>query len=681
MEFITQFFRTYFLNTLTLSQWAILLLVPPAIIALYFLKLRRQPLQVPSTYLWSRAIEDLHVNSLWQRLRKSLLLLLQLLLVGLLIFTLVRPGWKGTELLGSRLIFMIDTSASMSASDVSPTRLDSAKQQAIALIEQMRTGDVAMVLSFSNAAKVEQTFTDNRRLLRQKVELISATNRGSDLSEALRAASGLANPGQTGDRNDARDVQTAEAQPATMYLFTDGGVPPVQEFRMGNLDAQHIKIGTAAPRNIGIVAFSTDANPEKPDQIQAFARVENYGDEPEKAVATLYLDNAELDSQNVEVPPRNPENKLPGSAGVRFDMDSIENGVLRLELDIKDQLLLDNKASTVVNLPQPAKVLLVTPGNDSLEIALATEEATKMAAVVTKPPSYLEDKVYLDAAADSTFDLIIYDQCAPKQMPNCNTLFIGRLPPAEGWKAGPKAFPTIVRDVNQLHPLSQLLAMDNVQILEGTPLMPPPGSTQLMGAYVGQGDAAEFSTVYAIGPRAGYEDAVLGFEIISADDKGNATVNTDWSIRRSFPVFVLNAVKYLGGVRTGLAMPSIKPGAAATIRSLTPVPVVTVRSPRGEQFQVDKEAQNRYVFTRTEDLGVYEVREGSGQKVSQKLAVNLFDPRESNLFPNDLTIDEVKIEAQTGKAVSRKELWRWLLLGAIGLLVFEWYVYNRRVYL
>lgn len=679
MDFFTQFFRNYFLNTLTLSQWAILLLVPPAIIALYFLKLRRQPLQVPSTYLWSRAIEDLHVNSLWQKLRQSLLLLLQLLLIFLLLFTLIRPGWKGTELLGSRLIFMIDTSASMSASDVSPTRLDSAKQQAIALIEQMKTGDVAMVLSFSNVAKVEQTFTDNRRLLRQKVELISATNRGSDLSEALRAASGLANPGQTGDKENPNDVQTAEAQPATMYLFTDGGVPPVQKFRLGNLEARHVKIGTEKPRNIGIVAFSTDANPDKPGQIQAFARVENYGDEPEKAVATLYLDNTELDSQNVEVPPRSTENKLPGSTGVRFEMESIENGVLRLELNIKDQLPLDNKASTVINLPQPAKVLLITPGNDALEIALATDEATKMAAVVVKPPSYLEDKAYLDAAADGTYDLVIYDVCTPKQMPNCNTLFIGRLPPVEGWKAKPKSFPVIVRDINQLHPLSQMLAMDNVLIIEGTPLLPPPGSTQLMGAYIGQGADAEFSNVYAIAPRAGYEDAVLGFEIISAGEKGGS--NTDWSIRRSFPVFVINAVKYLGGVRTGLAMPSIKPGAAATIRTLTSVPVVTVRSPRGEQFTVPKEAQNQYVFTRTDDLGVYEVREGSGDKVTQKLAVNLFDPRESNLLPDDVKIEDNKVDAQAGKAVSRKEMWRWLLLGAIALLVFEWYVYNRRVYI
>src|SRR5882724_5136564 len=82
----------FFQNTLTPWQWGLLALVPPAIIALYFLKLKRQPLEVPSTYLWSRTIEDLHVNSLWQRLRQSLLLLLQLLLIALIALTSPRPG-------------------------------------------------------------------------------------------------------------------------------------------------------------------------------------------------------------------------------------------------------------------------------------------------------------------------------------------------------------------------------------------------------------------------------------------------------------------------------------------------------------------------------------------------------------------------------------------------------------
>src|SRR3954462_1609614 len=146
----------FFYNTLSPWQWGLIALVPPAILALYFLKLKRQPLEVPSTYLWSRAIEDLHVNSLWQRLRQSLLLFLQLLLVAVIMLTLLRPGWSGTKLEGKRFVFLIDTSASMSATDIAPSRLDKAKRQAIDFIDQMEPGSAAMVISFSNVAKVEQ---------------------------------------------------------------------------------------------------------------------------------------------------------------------------------------------------------------------------------------------------------------------------------------------------------------------------------------------------------------------------------------------------------------------------------------------------------------------------------------------------------------------------------------------
>src|SRR3954468_11606988 len=132
----------FFQNTLAPWQWALLAIVPPAIVALYFLKLKRQPLEVPSTYLWKKSIEDLHVNSLWQRLRKNLLLLLQLLLVLFVILALLRPTWQGSMLKGDRTIFLVDNSASMGATDVKPTRLDEAKRRVDELIGQMRSGDV-----------------------------------------------------------------------------------------------------------------------------------------------------------------------------------------------------------------------------------------------------------------------------------------------------------------------------------------------------------------------------------------------------------------------------------------------------------------------------------------------------------------------------------------------------------
>lgn len=681
------------LNTLLWWQWGLLALIPPAIIALYFLKLKRQPLAVPSTYLWSRAIEDLHVNSLWQRLRQSLLLLLQLLLILLLAMTLLRPGTKGTELINKRHIFLIDVSASMSATDVGPSRLDEAKKQVKALIDQMTTNDQAMIITFSSKAVPIQSYTSDRRLLRTKVELIEPTIHTSDLNEAVRTASGLANPGSTGDPNNPADQNAAEAMPATLYIFSDGGFAPLKDFRLGNLTPEYNRMGNpAALANVAIVAFGTDSNPDKPGKLEVFGRLENYGRETAKVEAALFINGTLADVSQVEISGRevkvvrdektNAEIEVaqaPGTAGVRFELPLTEelekNGILRLAIDAKDSLAVDNQAYTIVSSPRPAKVLYVTTGTDeAMQLALNTEECRKFGQVAMVEPKYLDDKDYQAKSADGFWDLVIFDRCAPKQMPNCNTLFIGSKPPGDAWKAAEKQGPPILSDVDQVHPLTQQMKMDDVIVAEGTPLKGPPGTTVLLDFDVGP--------LYAVAPRAGYEDAVLGYPIYGVEPDGKVYSNTNWPKRRSFPVFVLNAVKYLGGVKTSTDVPSVKPGMPAVLRAAMPVPKLVVETPRKDRFDVPRETQNTYVFSRTDEIGVYDVREGTGQQVNQKFVVNLFDQRESDIWPEEaLTLPHEEIRASAVKQSVRQEYWKWLLLGAICLLIFEWYVYNRRVYL
>src|SRR5436190_14397901 len=118
----------------------------------------------------------------------------------------------------------------------------------------MKPRDTAMLISFSNVAKVEQAFTDNRQQLRRKIELIEQTNRPSDLSEALRAASGLANPGQSGDPNNPIDIKTAEAQPADLYILTDGGFASVPAFKLGNLTPEYVQQAGVTQKNVAVVA-------------------------------------------------------------------------------------------------------------------------------------------------------------------------------------------------------------------------------------------------------------------------------------------------------------------------------------------------------------------------------------------------------------------------------------------
>ena len=98
--------------------------VPPLIILLYFLRLKRKPMAVPSTFLWKKSVEDLHVNRLMQWLRRNVLLLLQLLTVLTFLYAALGPRTHGAVSGGRHYILMIDNSASMNATDVKPTRLE-----------------------------------------------------------------------------------------------------------------------------------------------------------------------------------------------------------------------------------------------------------------------------------------------------------------------------------------------------------------------------------------------------------------------------------------------------------------------------------------------------------------------------------------------------------------------------
>ena len=108
----------------------------PVIVALYFLKIRRPTRVVPALHLWPNQIRDRQANVPWQRLRPSWLLLLQLLAAALLVGAALQPVLPVGAALARHTIVLVDSSASMQATDVKPTRLAEAKRQAGALIDQ-----------------------------------------------------------------------------------------------------------------------------------------------------------------------------------------------------------------------------------------------------------------------------------------------------------------------------------------------------------------------------------------------------------------------------------------------------------------------------------------------------------------------------------------------------------------
>jgi hypothetical protein len=705
----------FFYNTLSPWQWALLALVPPAIIALYFLKLRRQPLEVPSTYLWKRTIEDLHVNSLWQRLRQNLLLFLQLLLIGLAMFALLRPGWQGTKLAGDRFIFLVDNSASMSAADVesSANRLEEAKKLTGNLIDQMEPGMTAMIISFADTPQVVQEFTDNRRLLRERLATIEPSERGTDLRGALELADGLANPGRITTQEGGAEIDVVEAQPATLYILSDGRFEDVKNFALGNLGGGnpkdpddkpiYIPIGSMDAVNLAITAFSTRRSDAKPEERQAFVQVSNFTEAAQSAVVEIQLDGSFLDAKEVDVP-------AGESAGVVFPLADAQAGKLTAQLKYelatptkRDVVAQDDKGYAALNDSDPGRVLVVTPGNVAVEVVLATQRAGRLANIQVKQPEYLETPEYARETEGGTYDLVIYDQCQPKKMPRADTLFVGRLPPISTWhkqndlstaendsdaKAAPPNEPEVVAlpqliDWDRSHPLLSNVELANVDVGDSIVLDPPSGATVLIDSTAGP--------IAAIAPRDAYQDAVLGFEIVGKDKDGDIAYNTNWPRRLSFPTFWLNALEYLAGGTEEAEMASVRPGRPVQLRAAGNVKELTVVDPNGKQFTVPRTAEDIFQFHDTSRLGVYEVRQTN--QLIDRFAVNLFDRQESNVRlqpsqdgegntvrPSDIRIGNVDVAASLGRTPTRKEAWKIVLTCALAVLVIEWYIYNRRVY-
>ncbi|MBX9789142.1 MAG: VWA domain-containing protein [Pirellulales bacterium] len=651
-------------NPLTWWQWSVLATVPPAIVLLYFLRLRRAPQEVPSTYLWLKSIEDLHVNSLWQRLRRSLLLFLQLLLVGLLALALLGPSWRASTLHGGRYVFLIDTSASMAATDVSPTRLDEAKRRVAALIDEMDSGDVAMIVSFADQARVEQPFTDNHYELERRLKAIEQTSHRTSIVEALNVAAGLAGATRTGIDADPGNGERPAAQPrAQMFIFSDGKFADAPKATLAGVEPILQTVTGDEPRNVAITQFDARRQENARDAWQVFARLENFSVAPLPVQLELYVDDELADAQQVNVAVDKP-------TGVAFDLPDTETARLELRAKTGDHLAVDDRAWAVIDPPRRAKVVVVskTP-NEPLEFALSTESGQQLAETTYQSAAWLETPDYRSTAAAGQFDLCIFDRCQPPEMPQANTLFLGALPPeTTGWKVEAVADVPQIIDTDRAHPLMQLLELGDVLVREATPLVPPPGGTVLMHSSAGP--------LLAIAPRQSYEDAVLAFPIF--DD---AQVPTNWPLRLSFPLFVLNALEYLGGRGLDVASrETIRPGDAVVLEQVRTAREIDVKNPLSKQVRVDRADAARPKYDATDQLGVYEVL--ADGKLAERFSVNLFDSAESDIRPRaQAAVKLGQAEIQEGQAtgVSRRYAWKYLLLVTLVVLLGEWYTYHRRV--
>lgn len=334
----------------------------------------------------------------WQKLRKSLLMFLQIAAAVLIVLSLsglaINTGGGDSE----SVILVIDCSLSMSSTDVRPTRLDAAKNDAIRYVDGLSKNSRVTVVSISKSADLLLYASESKSDIKSTIQAIEPTFSPMDAEKAAELLLSL----------KKQDSQ------ALIVLFGDKPVNPgSEEIQFSDYRKQN--------DNYAIIRFT---HTSVGDSISAMSTIRNQSDKDAAISVSLYGDESFLDSQLVSI----------GAGQTRTiwwrDIPDTVNSLLCV-IDTEDILDKDNQAYDTVYRDEPARVLLVTGGNIFLEKVLSLMKNVELTR--TRPGELAEYKGY---------GLYIFDGTVPETLPQDGNLVIfapveNRLFQVGGWMDTP----------------------------------------------------------------------------------------------------------------------------------------------------------------------------------------------------------------------------------------------------
>ncbi len=655
-------------------------LAVPALLLFYFLKLRREEAAVSSTLLWKQAVQDLQVNSPFQRLRNNLLLWLQLLALLIAALCLWQPVMRWAKTEETTTILLMDQSASMATVEADGrTRLEHAKEQARTYIDNLDEASKAMIIAFSDRARVVSPFDTDKAKLTQQINDLEQTTSASRLGEAIELAETYGTR-QIISLAGGKDMPAvAPTDPADLMLFSDGRIEDADEvvLRRGNM--RLCRIGETAD-NVGIIRFMARRNFDRPEQLSLFAQVANYGPQPMTTDLELRLDGRTETVTEVQLAAapqgdRAPSTRpgaadeetptpTPEEAGavrrVSFDVSFDRGGVVELLLPRRDALATDNRAWLVVEPPRRVDVLLVSAGRNYF-LRHGLNSAVPRTCDVVEPEVFESRRAELAPDGRMRYDVVVMDRYAPDDLPQGNYLFFGAVPKIEGVSDAGEVEGQYIYDWDEQHPVLRYVVLNYLRVAKWRRMKMPEHAVPLV--------EGEDTTVVASLSARDSRFLIVAFNLY----------DSNWPLQETFPVFMRNAIRYLAESITGGPAQSLSPGSALVI----PVPAgadsVTVTRPDGQTDRIDAEDRATAYYPNTQRPGVYRVEpseEGYGA-----FAVNLLNPTESNVRPHEsFHVGAEEVVSASSIRRENKPLWPWLLLAGLVILVLEWLVYNRRMF-
>src|SRR5438270_12276590 len=109
----------------------------PVVILFYLLTRKRVVKLVSSTFPWQKFLAETQASAPFQKLRKNWLLILQIILLALTVLALSRPFFRTRAKPAELRVIILDTSASMQATDESPSRSEKASSDALNWVDRL----------------------------------------------------------------------------------------------------------------------------------------------------------------------------------------------------------------------------------------------------------------------------------------------------------------------------------------------------------------------------------------------------------------------------------------------------------------------------------------------------------------------------------------------------------------
>lgn len=621
---------------------------------------------VPTLRFWPAAEPERTERARLRRPPLSVLLLLQLLVVGLIAAGLTRPATArslaGLDLRAApqHLIVLLDGSTSMSAVDANAgsSRYEAGRARALEEVQDLREGDIAtLVVLGTRTVTIEATDSGGFATLRDRLAALPQPGGRADLTAALTLTKDLLLPDLT-DRVLLISDGALTADPGVVAALG----APVSEVRLGGTTG-----GDGGPTaNAAVTDLSARATPGNPGRQQLYARIANFSPTPLTAPVVLTTDGIEAARRDVELPADGSAVELVWTlpAGVR-DVEVV--------IETRDALPADDRASLILKQETnlALDILLVSDAPRALQRALEVLPGAQVTTEGTGSPTL--------ASVGATYDLVVFEQATPPPtLPDAALLFVQ--PPAAGG-----AFTVI----------GQMPAPTVTSVAADDPLLE---GVDLAGLTFAE------TPVYAL---TGDQEVVVGAEtgplLFRGTIDGRPSVTFAFDLNRSnigqrvaFPILIANVAAELvpsplpPAVPLGdplayrpsadaVAVRVVPPGAAAAVD----LPLSLDGQPAAEDAASGNDGTDRLrevAFADTGRPGVYRVTElgpDGAELGGGRFVVNAGHPTESDLRPSaDLADLLATARASDPPLVGADlaDLWPLLVALAFGLLTLEWLV-------